>query len=106
MYDPYEDTLNARSSKSGVAVISGGNVRINQNWFDNPMTLIQISTGLSNFTSRINASYNWFNTVEAVYDLNYFFTYRDKCNQQWRLVRNGVFDQANRSNLGNLIFGV
>lgn len=45
-----------------------------------------------------------FSSLEPVYDLNYFFTYRDKCNQQWRLVRDGVFDQANRSNLAQIIY--
>ena len=42
--------------------------------------------------------------MEPVYDLNYFFTYRDKCNQQWKTVRDGVFDRANRSNLAEIIY--
>lgn len=104
IYDAFQTTLNARSSKSAVAVVSGTNVRLNQNWFDNPLSKVQIATHLTNGTSRINASHNWFNQLEPVYDLNYFFTYRDKCNQQWRLVRSGVFDQANRSNLAQIVY--
>lgn len=59
IFDPYDGKLNARGSQSAVTIISGANIRMNQNWFDNPLTRIQIATQLSNFTSRINASYNW-----------------------------------------------
>ena len=96
IFDAFQTTLNARASKSAVAIVSGTNVRINQNVFDNPLSQIQIATHLTNLTSRINASYNWFGHLEPVYDLNYFFTYRDKCNRQWRMVRAAVFDNANR----------
>ena len=60
IYDAFEDHLNPRGSKSAVAIISGSNVRINQNWFDNPLSKVQIATHLNNFTSQINASYNWY----------------------------------------------
>lgn len=102
--DPFDGELNARSSKSAVAIVSGGNIRINQNRFDNPLTQLQLATHLNNMTTRINASYNWFNIMEPVYDLNYFFIYRDKCNQQWNLVRDSIFDSANRSNLAEIIY--
>lgn len=104
MYDPYKTQLNARSSTSAVAIVSSSNVHINQNWFNNPQSKLQIATHLENHTSFINASFNWFHTLQPVYDLNYFFTLRDKCNQQWSLVRAHVFDQANRSNLAEIIY--
>jgi len=104
IHDSFHLHLNARSTRSGVVIVSGRNIRVNQNWFDNPLTRVQIATHLANFTTRINASYNWFGRLEPVYDLNYFFTYRDKCNQQWRLVRDGVIDQANRANLAQIVY--
>jgi len=104
MYDPYKNKLNSRSSVSGVAIVSSSRVAINQNWFNNPMSRLQIATHLENHTSQINASYNWFANLQPVYDLNYFFTLRDKCNQQWSLVRGQVFDQANRSSLAEVVY--
>ena len=104
MYDPYKTQLNARSSISAVAIVSSSNVLINQNWFNNPQSKLQIATHLENHTSFINASYNWFHSIQPVYDLNYFFTLRDKCNQQWNIVRQHVFDQSNRSNLAEVIY--
>lgn len=104
MYDPYRRELNARSSISAVAIVSSSNVAITQNWFNNPLTKLQIATHLENHTSVINASFNWFHTVQPVYDLNYFFTLRDKCNQQWNIVRQHVFDISNRSNLAEIVY--
>ena len=102
--DAFSGVLNTRGSRSAVAVISSPNIRINQNWFDNPASRLQIGTHLNNLTAVINASYNWFNHLQPVYDLNYFLTYRDKCNQQWPLVRQQIFDNANRSNLAQIIY--
>jgi hypothetical protein len=59
MYDAFRAHLNARSSTSAVAIVSSTNIRINQNWFDNPLSKLQIATHLNNHTSFINASYNW-----------------------------------------------
>lgn len=102
--DPYRGLLNSRTSACAVAVVSSSNVGINQNWFDNPQSALQIATQLENYTSRINASYNWFNRLKPVYDLNYFLSYQDKCNEQWPLVRAGIFDNSNRSNLAQVVF--
>ncbi|RNA26979.1 bark beetle isoform X1 [Brachionus plicatilis] len=103
IFEPY-DNLAPRSSASAVAVISSQNVKINFNIFDNPQSRVQIATGLTNFTSRINASYNWLASLQPVYDLHYFMSHKEKCNQQWLKVRNAVFDNSNRSNLAQIIY--
>ncbi|CAF0869334.1 unnamed protein product [Brachionus calyciflorus] len=103
IFEPYEN-LNPRSFPSGVAIISSKNIQITQNIFNNPQSRIQIATSLNNFTSRINASYNWFASLQPVYDLHYFMSYRDKCNQQWIKVRDGIYDNSNRSNLAEIIY--
>jgi hypothetical protein len=104
IFDPYLDTFNPRTSVAAVAIVSSSNVHINQNWFNNPNTKLQIATQLNNYTSIINASYNWFNTLTPVYDLSYFASNRDKCNQQWVQVRQHVFDHSNRSNLAQIVY--
>lgn len=65
---------------------------------------LQIGTQLENYTARINASFNWFHQLTPVYDLHYFLSYRDRCNQQWLTVREMIFDNSNRSNLAQVIF--
>ena len=105
IYDAYRQILNPRSTASGVVTVGSSNVLLNQNWFMNPKSRVQISTSLENFTSVINASMNWFEgLVEPVYDLHYFISYRDKCNQQWANVRQVVFDQTNRANLAEIVY--
>lgn len=101
--EPYEN-LRPRSSPSAVAVISSKNVKINFNIFNNPQSRIELATGLGNYTSRINASFNWFASLQPVYDLHYFMSHKDKCNQQWLKVRNAVFDNSNRSSLAQIIY--
>jgi hypothetical protein len=104
MHEPFENMLNSRTTISAVAIVSSSNVAITQNWFDNPATKLQIATHLENHTGIINASYNWFNTLQPVNDLNYYVSNRDKCNQQWNTVRQHIFDQANRSNLAQIVY--
>ena len=104
IFDPYGSQLNPRSSVSAVAIVSSSNVAITQNIFNNPLSQIQIGTQLENYTSVINASYNWFSTLTPVYQLDYYLSNRDKCNQQWKTVRSHVFDHANRSNLAQVVY--
>ena len=99
--------INARSTQAATLIVSSSNVLVQQNWFDNPLgARTQIATQLGNFTARINASFNWFgaSAMQAVYDLDYFAANRDKCNQQWVRVRERVFDNANRSNLAQIVY--
>jgi hypothetical protein len=105
MTSPYDNKFNARASGvSAVAIVSSSNVKINQNWFDNPLSKLQIATQFDNNSALINASYNWFSNLDPVYDLDYFISFRDKCNQQWNRVRSLVFDQSNRSNLATIVY--
>jgi hypothetical protein len=109
MSEPYEFSsdsggLNPRASVSAVAVISSSNVAINQNWFNNPDSRVQIATHLENFTSVINASFNWFASNTPVYEFQYSLLNRERCNQQWTRVRDQVFDAANRSNLAEVVY--
>lgn len=104
MYEPYDGVLNARSTTSAVAVISSSNVAITQNWFNNPLSRIQIATHLENHTAQINASYNWFSSNTPVYEFQYSLLNRERCNQQWLKVREQVFDAANRSSLAEIIY--
>lgn len=101
--EPYEH-LTPRSWPSAVAVVSSKNIKINFNIFDNPNSLVELATGLNNYTSQINASFNWFASLQPVYDLHYFMSHKEKCNQQWVNIRNAVFDNSNRSNLAQIIY--
>jgi hypothetical protein len=103
--DPYAaQGFNARSSVCAVAIVSSSNIAIFQNIFNNPASKIQIGTQLENHTSYINASYNWFGSLTPVYQLDYYLSNRDKCNQQWKIVRSQVFDHSNRSNLAQVVY--
>ena len=104
IFEPYGSQLNPRSTVSGVAIVSSSNIAITQNIFNNPLSKIQIATQLENYTSIINATYNWFSSLTPVYQLDYYLSNRDKCNQQWKTVRSHVFDHANRSNLAQVVY--
>lgn len=103
MYEAYKE-LNSRTSTSAVLLVSSSNIKVNFNYFNNTMSKIQIGTTLDNLTSIINASHNWFNLFQPLYNLNYLFSERDMCNSKWYLIRERIFDFSNRSNLAQIIY--
>jgi hypothetical protein len=103
MYEPFKE-LNSRSTTSGVLIVSSSKVFVNRNYFHNPMSKIQIGTHLSNSTSIINASNNWFHVFKPVYNIQYYQNDRDFCNSKWYMIKERVFDFSNRSNLAQIVY--